>query len=687
MTRPSDYRAAALGAAAILGMANSAAAQNPVDTVVVTARLPPSIGDRAFAAVTVDPIQLQSGDRLDKVLGQTPGVSLFRRNSTAGANPTTQGLSLRSIAGSGAGRALVTLDGVPQNDPFGGWVIFTGLPPESIGGAQIVRGSGAGPYGAGALTGVVALSERDGGPGDRVAEITLGESGYKRAAAAGSVMLDSAQLFLSASGEKGGGWIPVRQGRGAADAPLTVEDWSLASRLTVNVGGPVLAVRLAAFDEQRGSGLVGAASAASGQTASVTVTEQPGANNLGWRVQGYVRRSNLENSSAAVSADRNTTTPAASQYATPTTGYGLNAAIRRADDNSSFEVGADLRMAQGESQELARNLGAGFTRNRISGGHTLVGGVYAEAARSSGPLLLSGGVRLDSWKSSEAKRVETDTATNAVTLASFADDADGVTPTARFAVRYDATPMIYARAATYAAFRPATLNELHRPFRVGNDVTEANPLLKPEKLYGVEAGLGGDYDSGGWSANVFYNQLQGAITNVTIGGPGNYPIAGFIPAGGVLRQRQNAGDIDAYGVEGSAHFALTPQFDVQASAVYSRAEVDGGSAAAQLTGLRPAQTPRFTASGGALWRPIAPLQLQANVRYESKRFDDDQNSRVLSASTVADIRGDYSVNDIATVYVAVDNVTDERIETAETATGIESFDVPRRVRVGLSLKY
>src|SRR5205085_11487142 len=96
---------------------------------------------------------------LDRALGEVPGVSLFRRTSSAGANPTTQGMSLRSIGPSGAGRALVTLDGVPQNDPFGGWVIWTSLPPESIEGVSVVRGAGAGPYGAGALTGVVALEE------------------------------------------------------------------------------------------------------------------------------------------------------------------------------------------------------------------------------------------------------------------------------------------------------------------------------------------------------------------------------------------------------------------------------------------------------------------------------------------------------------------------------------------------
>jgi vitamin B12 transporter len=685
MTRIAILMAATASAA--LMSATAAQSQPTVDSVIVTARLPPAMGDRAFSIIRIDESQLAAGDRMDKVLTATPGVQLFRRNSTAGANPTTQGLSLRSIAGSGAGRALVTLDGVPQNDPFGGWVIWSGIAPEAIGGADIVRGAGAGPYGAGALTGVVALDERSGGEGDRVAEFTVGEKSYLRGAYAGSVALGEANLLLSAAGEKGGGWIPVRAGRGAADKPLTVRSWNTAGRLTFDVGRAVVAARLTAFQEDRGSGLVGAESEASGQAGSLTVAAQPTADDLGWRLQGWFRRSNLENSSAAVAANRATTTPASSQYDTPATGYGFNAAVRRADANTSFEVGADIRAAEGESNELFRYMGTAFTRDRVAGGKTMVGGVYVEAARTDGPLLISGGVRLDAWKSTDAKRIERDRANGAITLNSTTPDADGTVPTGRAAIRYEVSPALYLRSAAYAGFRPATLNELHRPFRVGNDVTEANSGLKPEKLYGVEAGFGGGSGGASWSANLFFNRLEGAITNVTIGGPGTYPVAGFIPAGGVLRQRRNAGDIDAYGLETEGRLALGPDFDLRAAAVYSVAEVDGGTAAPQLTGLRPAQTPRFTASAGAVWRPTTPLSLRLDMRYESKRFDDDQNSRVLSSALIADARADYSLTDLAALFVAVDNLTDEDIETAETGTGIESFDLPRRVRVGVTFRY
>src|SRR4051812_36762510 len=99
--------------------------ENPVaEQVLITARPPDPVGYPAFSATVLNEQQVQISPFLDEALRQVPGLSLFRRNSTLSANPTVQGVSLRSIGASGAGRALVTLDGVPQNDPFGSWVIW-----------------------------------------------------------------------------------------------------------------------------------------------------------------------------------------------------------------------------------------------------------------------------------------------------------------------------------------------------------------------------------------------------------------------------------------------------------------------------------------------------------------------------------------------------------------------------------
>src|SRR5690348_8934355 len=132
------------------------------EQVVISARPPDPVGNAAFDTTVLSDQQLQISPRLDSALRQVPGLSLFHRNTSLSTNVFSQAVSLRSIGASGAGRALVTLDGVPQNDPFGQWVVWSSLPAEDIESAEIVRGAGAGPYGAGALTGVIALSERAG---------------------------------------------------------------------------------------------------------------------------------------------------------------------------------------------------------------------------------------------------------------------------------------------------------------------------------------------------------------------------------------------------------------------------------------------------------------------------------------------------------------------------------------------
>jgi outer membrane receptor protein involved in Fe transport len=407
----------------------------------------------------------------------------------------------------------------------------------------------------------------------------------------------------------------------------------------------------------------------------------------GWRFQAWVRESDLQNSSVAVAAGRATTTPANDQYGTPATGYGVNAALQGMSGAFAWEVGGDVRASDGEVRERFRFMNGAFTRGRIAGGETLVGGVYAEGALDQGPWLLTGGARLDGWRSTEAKRYEWDLATNATVLNQTSPDADGTTPTARFGVRYELSDALWMRAAAYGGFRPPTLNELHRPFRVGNDITEANALLKPETLQGIEAGVGGE-GAVQWRAGVFYNRLKDPITNVTVGiGPGTFPTAGFVPAGGVLRQRRNAGEITAWGFEGEGSGGIGGTEATWRSALaYTDAEVDGGSAAPQLTGKRPAQTPRWTITGGVDVPLGDKLSIEADARYESARWEDDLNSRKLSAGLQADVRARWQVSNGWEAFVAAENLFDEKVEVGETADGVESYAAPRTLRVGLAFR-
>lgn len=665
----------------------SADAPPPVTAVVVTAaRLPDPVGDAAFSIMRLGQDALRATPRLDEALESVPGVSLFRRNSSLSANPTVQGISLRSIAGSGAGRALVTLDGVPQNDPFGGWVIWSALPQQTIGAVSIVRGAGSGPYGAGALTGVVDLSSRDLAPGQVAGEASVGDLGDRQGKGVAALALGPGFLSLGAAGESADGYIPVRAGRGAADTRLDLHAYSGSARWVATIGPDVLSIRAAGYNEDRGSGLLGAVSRADGGQASIGLTRPATGTAPAYEFRAWVDRSNLLNTSVSVAPGRATATLSDDQYATPATGYGVGGLLPWTVGAGGVELGADVRGAVGESRELFKYVAGQATRRRFSGGETITGGVYLEGSQSFGPWLITGGARLDGWGDLASHRLEFNTANAAATLTERPADQGGVVPTARLAVRRDLGSDTYLRAAAYAGFRPATLNELDRPFRVGSDVTEANAALRPERLYGAEIGGGGRWLGVVWDTTGFYNRLGDAVINATVrAGPFTDPIEGVIPAGGTLFQRRNIDHIDAWGVEASARRDWG-RLGARLAADYTYARVDGGAAAPALTGLRPAETPRLSVTAGASWRPVDRLTLLAEARYDSARYDDDLNTRRLAPGGTADLRADIQVTPTLSVFAAAENLFDAAIQTGRTADNTVSYCAPRRIRVGVTIR-
>jgi len=666
------------------------AGESPMpEQVVITARPPDPVGNAAFSTSVLDEQQIQLTPQLDEALKQVPGLSLFTRRSSLSTNVFAQSVSLRSIGASGAGRALVTLDGVPQNDPFGNWVVWSSLPVEDIQAAEIVKGSGAGPYGAGALTGVIALTERAGTSG--VADAEVGEIHEGRLAGAGSEQYGNVSIGASAMYLNSGGWIPLLPSqRGPADVPLSLKASNAAIHGGVDIAGTQATARLGWYDETRGTGLAGASSTARGTDGSVTIAtpEQPG--ELGWRIQGWFRDTNMQNLTVALAAKRASTTPAGNQYAVPALGWGVNAAVRGSFDFLDWEAGADVRLADGQSQELFAFQNGAFRSSRFAGGRTFVGGAYLEGASRFDEWMVTLGVRMDEWRNYDGHTIERTLATGAVTLDNSPPNASGTLPTARGGLRreFDDQLFHFVRAAAYVGFRPPSLNELFRGFRGGNSYTEANSALKPEKLYGAEIGIGNDRGPFTWDVTPFWNQIADAVTLVTIAnGPGTFPIAGFIPAGGQVIQRQNVGTIQGYGVEGDAQWQLDTRIALRGGWNLTDAHVFGDGQAPQLTGKRPQNTPRWTVTGGVIANPHPLVTLEAYLRYESARWSDDLNTLRVGPYTTMDVRANFHVLRGADVYVAVDNAFDALIPTSRGADQTIGIDEPRLFRAGIRVSY
>jgi len=302
-----------------------------------------------------------------------------------------------------------------------------------------------------------------------------------------------------------------------------------------------------------------------------------------------------------------------------------------------------------------------------------VAGLYAEGSANYGPWTFTGGARVDEWRDWNGHLLNTLLSTGAATTDNRYAAKGGAVPTGRAGVKRDLGDGFYARAAVYEGFRAPSLNELYRPYRVGNQSISANAALQPEKLYGGEAGVGRDFGFGSIDADVFANRMDDPIINVT--------------TGPTTLERENVPEINAIGTEIQAQEHLFgDRLSLHEALSATDARVDGGSVEPQLTGKRPAQAPIWTTTAGADWKIIDRLTLSAVVRYESGRFDDDLNQNPLGTALTENARLTWTINRHADLFLNGENLSDARVATAVNTDGTVDYGEPRIISVGVSFR-
>ncbi len=641
---------------------------------------------------------------LDGALRSVPGFSLFRRSDSLTANPTAQGVSLRGLGPSGASRSLVLLDGVPLNDPFGGWVAWSKVPREGLLGAELIPGGGATAWGNAALGGVVHVRSQM--PRVRISHLTAlagdfgtrsGEVAHTEPVGAG-VLLAQARVFAT----DGFSLVaPDRRG------PIDIAAWSrhrwLSARWSQVLANQVeLAATVRGYEEKRGNGTPYQQNQSREKFLSFTAAAQPSPT-FAWNAVGYAQDQTFASTFSAVNATRTAETPASDQYAVPSTAFGAawTGAWRHADARTS--LGTDVRTVRGETRENFTFANGAFTRQRTAGGEQHVGGIFAVHERAlTSQLRGTLGARLDAWQDGDGHRRETDRATSNVLRNDRYADRHGTAFSPSAGLVWTPAEAWRVRANAQRSFRRPTLNELYRPFRVGPNITEANEALGTERATSAE--LAGEWSLPATSstfskrsasastqaalltlsAALFWNDLQDAVGNITrVRGPGTYPLFGFVPAGGVGRQRLNLERSRVRGLELSAHWRPLTTATFTADYLYNEAEVTRASVAPALVGRRLAQVPRHSAALAAHLGLPGGFTVTPRVRFLGRQFEDDENQLILGAVIVGDLSVSRRLSDRLELFLTAENVGNARIETGRTADGLVNTGTPRFLLGGL----
>lgn len=675
-----------LTAAAAL-FACSAQAQDAPDIVVTGRGLPAPPGERAFATVTLDAEQLSAdaSGRVENALRDIAGLAQFRRSDARSANPTSQGVTLRGLGGNASSRALVLVDGVPQGDPFGGWIAWPAYLPGRLGGVRVTRGGGSGYAGPGALAGTIELFSADASqlPPLGVAA-GYGSRDSIAASAVAAPRLAGGSMTLAADYARGNGFVPtVERQRGPADIPAPYEQGSVSLRDVVAVGAATeLQFSALAFSDRRERGTAFSAIRSQGADASIRLV---GRGRFGWSVLGYLQARTLANQFASLDAARTAATETLDQYHTPATGIGGRIELAPPIGGDwSLRLGGDGRGVAGRTEELYTYVAGQPTRRREAGGRTLTLGGFADLSHESRAVTLSLGGRVDHWTIADGRLFEAPLA-GGVPLTDLRFAArSGWEPTGRAGLAWRVDPGATLRAAVYRGWRLPTLNELYRPFRVGADATAANAGLAPETLNGVEAGIDLDPAAGlTLRATAYWNRLDAAIGNVTLDtGPANFPGVGFVAAGGVYRQRQNLDAIDAKGVEVDLGYRIGP-WRLDASYAFTDSHVRASGVGAGLDGLEPAQTARHSGSAGVAWVPRHGPSASIAARYVAPQYEDDQNLRRLTDALTVDARVVVPVGADLAIEGRVENATDTEVQAGISGAGIIERTDPRTFWIGI----
>lgn len=646
-------------------------------TVNVT-RADTRVVDAPSSVVSVGRSDMQNSGSLtlDDRLRQVPGFTLFRRAGSSTANPTAQGVSLRGVGASGASRALVLDDGVPLNDPFGGWIYWGRVPSGSIASVELIRGSASDLYGSSAVGGVISIVERS-TQAVPFADLDLAYGSQRSPYGSffGGLGTEKFRTSLGAEAYRTDGFIPTApEARGPVDTLANVGRYSLRPRLEYRPRASISTFAASGLYQERrrnGSRLQNNDTRIGDAKLGTDVTTKH-SGTFSARLYGVTGK--YHQSFSAIAANRQSETPNRLQTV-PSQALGANLQWTRAFGSNVLFLGSDIRQVRGRSDEVAIANGAA-TSLTSAGGRETTFGAFAGVIVPLKKVTLSGGVRYDRWWNTRGYSATRALATDTGSITHFADRSESrLSPRVSALVRV--SRHISFSGVFSSAFRQPTLNELYRSFRVGNVLTLANAALTAERAFTAEtAGIVSALDDRFYlRAGPFCTWINNTVSNVTLSATPSL----------ITRQRQNLGSTRSCGLEADLRVVPRAALSISAGYLFVDSVVASMPGNSQLLGLTLPQVARHQLTVDVRYSPRNIGTFAAQFRTSSSQWDDDLNTLRLAPYAALDVFVSRDVTQRVNLYFATENITNERVESGRTP--VLTLARPRTARIGIRLRF
>jgi outer membrane receptor protein involved in Fe transport len=116
------------------------------------------------------------------------------------------------------------------------------------------------------------------------------------------------------------------------------------------------------------------------------------------------------------------------------------------------------------------------------------------------------------------------------------------------------------------------------------------------------------------------------------------------------------------------------------------AKVDADAEALPLNGLRPAQTPRHTATGTIAWDGGRSRGASLTARWVGGQYEDDLNDQRLRGAFTVDASASWPLTPRLSIEARAENLADARVEAAISSDGIVERATPRTLWIGFRLR-
>jgi outer membrane receptor protein involved in Fe transport len=221
------------------------------------------------------------------------------------------------------------------------------------------------------------------------------------------------------------------------------------------------------------------------------------------------------------------------------------------------------------------------------------------------------------------------------------------------------------------SYRTPTLNELYRGFRVGNVLTNANPLLEPERLTSVEGGVLVGHGRASARVTVFHNVLDDAISNITLT---------TTPAL-ITRERQNADQLGSSGVEVEGDVRPHPRVTISLFGAFTSAHYTSTPKQPAIQDNRVPQVPIYQIGTGVIAETPRVATFSVQARFIGSQYEDDLNELVLENYVVVDASASRPLTRTVHLFLGVENLFDVEYDVARTP--VRSIGWPFTVRAGV----